>query len=203
MLASEMATRLNILPDERFVPLRGALNERLLAVGDSISADNFADLCEGMVRYILKQSFQQIGAREGLVWLLNEAHEELIPSFGIGPHSERLVGSHYSQPLKEGIVSMVTMTEQPFLENEVFRNAKHSKLVDQKLGQQTYAMIVVPFYFLRRCRGVISCVQVKHPDGPDVDPPGFKPEHLKTMLRASAVLTELIDYRLLKQTIQW
>lgn len=198
-----MATRLNILPDERFVPLRGALDERLLAVGNSVSPENFSDICEGMVRYILAQSFEQIGAREGLVWLLNEDHEELIPSFGLGPHSERLIGSDYSQPLREGIVSMVTMTEQPFVENEVFRNAKHSKLVDQKLGQQTYAMIVVPFYFLRRCRGVISCVQVKHLDGQVADPPGFKSEHLKTMMRTSAVLTELIDYRLLKQTIQW
>jgi len=198
-----MATRLNILPDERFVPLRGALDERLLAVGDSISADNFADLCEGMVRYILTQSFEQVGVKEGLVWLLNVEKDALIPSFGIGPHSERLVGSDYEQPLREGIISMVTMTEQPFLENEVFKNSKHSKLVDQKLGQQTFAMIVVPFYFLRQCRGVISCVQVKHPDAPEPDPPRFRPEHLKTMMRASAVITELIDYRLLKQTIQW
>ncbi|MEM1058938.1 MAG: hypothetical protein AAGK14_06795 [Verrucomicrobiota bacterium] len=198
-----MATRLNILPDERFVPLRGALNERLLAVGDSVSSENFADICEGMIHYILTQSFEQVGVREGVVWLLNARKDALSPSFGIGPHSERLVASDYEQPLREGIVSMVTMTEQPFLENEVYKNAKHSKMVDQKLGQQTDAMIVVPFYFLRQCRGVISCVHVKHSDDASSQPPTFKPEDLKTMMRASAVITELIDYRLLKQTIQW
>lgn len=196
-----MAARLNILPDERFAPLRGALEERLAAVGSSIRPENFSALCDGMIRYVLEQSFHKAGAHGGLIWLLDESKEYLIPAFGVGPVSERLVLQH-QQPVREGIVSMVMMSEQPFCENEVYKNAHHSKRVDEKLQLLTYAMIVVPFYFLRQCRGVISCVKVQ--TAPDKPPPdGFGIDDLRTVQRAAAVLTELIDYRLLRQTIHW
>jgi len=38
--------------------------------------------------------------------------------------------------------------------------AQHSGILDEKLGVTTFAMIVVPFYFLSECRGVISCVKL-------------------------------------------
>ena len=197
-----MATRLNILPDERFVPLRGALAERLEAVGEGIHPENFAALCDGMVRYLLEQALMQAGAHGGLIWLLDAEKESLVPSYGIGPASEPLVLQH-QQPIREGIVSMVMMSEQPFCENEVYRNAHHSKMVDEKLHQQTFAMIVVPFYFLRQCRGVISCVQVQDVAADTPPPDGFQVDDLRTMQRFAAILTELLDYRLLRQTIQW
>jgi hypothetical protein len=66
---------------------------------------------------------------------------------------------------------------------------------------QTCAMIAVPFYFLQGCRGVISCVQLKRAGDPE--PPGFRPEHLTGVQRAAAVLSQLIDYRLLSRAIGW
>jgi hypothetical protein len=198
-----MASRFTILPDDRFVLLRGALDERLASVGNSVRPENFAALCDGMMRYVLEQSFFHAGAHGGLIWLLDESQEFLVPAFGIGAVSEQLVLQH-QQPIREGIVSMVMMSEQPFCENEVYKNAKHSKIVDSKLQQQTYAMIVVPFYFLRQCRGVISCVKIQPADAdPPISMEGFSSDHLKIVQRAAAVLTELIDYKLLRQTIHW
>lgn len=197
-----MAARLNILPDERISSLSPSLENRLIAVGEQVRPENFPSLCDSMIRHVLEQGFSLAGADSGLVWLLDETRESLVPCYGIGESAEKLV-LHYRQSLHEGIVSMVMMSEQPFVENEVFKNELHSKIVDMKLQQQTYAMIVVPFYFLRQCRGVISCVQLKQPDSDDIDPPGFRADHLHAVQRAASVLTELIDYRLLRQTVQW
>lgn len=197
-----MGARLNILPDERISSLTPSLENRLLSVGEQVKPENFPSLCDGMIRHVLEQGFSLAGADSGLVWLLDEARENLVPCYGIGEAAEKLVLS-YHQSLREGIVSMVMMSEQPFVENEVFKNALHSKIVDMKLHQQTYAMIAVPFYFLRQCRGVISCVQLKRPDSEEIDPPGFRAEHLHAVQRAASVVTELIDYRLLRQTVQW
>lgn len=197
-----MAARLNILPDERISSLSPSLEDRLTAVGAQVRPDNFPSLCDAMIRHVLEQGFTLAGADSGLVWLLDEKREFLIPCYGVGEAAERLVNSH-RQPLREGIVSMVVMSEQPFVENEVFNNSHHSKIVDIKFQQQTFAMIVVPFYFMRQCRGVISCVQLKKSDPGAVDPPGFRMEHLQAIQRSAAVLTELIDYRLLRKTVQW
>ncbi len=197
-----MGARLNILPDERISSLTPSLENRLISVGEQVRPENFPSLCDGMIRHVLEQGFELAGADSGLVWLLDATRENLVPCYGVGESAEKLV-LNYRQPLREGIVSMVMMSEQPFVENEVFKNAHHSKIVDMKLQQQTYAMIVVPFYFLRQCRGVISCVQLKEPGSDDIDPPGFRAEHLQAIQRAASVLTELIDYRLLRQTVQW
>jgi hypothetical protein len=197
-----MPVRLNILPDERISSLSPSLENRLLTIAEQISPENFPSLCDSMIRYVLEQGFHLAGADSELIWLLDRSRENLVPCFGIGEAAEKLT-LNYSQPLREGIIGMVMASEQPFVENEVFKNERHSKIVDMKLRQQTYAMIVVPFYFLRQCRGVISCVQLKNADSSEVDPPGFRVEHLQAIQRAGALVSELIDYHLLRQTVQW
>jgi hypothetical protein len=98
---------------------------------------------------------------------------------------------------------MVFAGEQPFLENEVGKNSQQSKLLDTMLETRTCAMIAVPFYFLQTCRGVISCVQLQPPGSTRPEPPGFRPEDLASIQRTSALLSELIEFRLLSQTIGW
>ncbi len=116
----------------------------------------------------------------------------------------------FKQPLGSGIVSTSLASEQGFAENEVYKHELHSRLLDDKLSLTTYAMIVVPFYFLNACRGVISCVQLFNvrreadetvPAGPI--PPGFDIEQLNLIKRASLIISDLIDYRLLRVTVGW
>ena len=117
--------------------------------------------------------------------------------------ARRGVGGSIKQPLNSGLICMVFASEQPFLENEVWKNAQQSQLLDRMPGVQTYAMIAAPFYFLQGCRGVISCVQLKTPGSVKAEPKGFRPEHLSSIQRATAVLSQLIEFRLLSRTVGW
>jgi hypothetical protein len=193
-------TRLNILPDPAFLDLKAVLSERLERIAASIQPEQFGSMLDPLMRQTVLQGFAEAGADEGTVWLLDQAGECLVPAWNTGPHAERLVGK-FKQPLKAGVICMVFSSEQPFVENEVWRNSRHSKLLDSMLEVQTSAMIAVPFYFLRGCRGVVSCVQLSKPDAPTGA--GFRPEHLAHVQRAAAVLSQLIELKLLGCTVGW
>jgi len=152
------------------------------------------------MRQIIQRGFTEAGADEGTVWLLEQAGEFLVPAWNTGPHAEQLVGK-FKQPLSAGLICMVFASEQPFLENEVWKNTRQSKLLDSMLELQTNAMIAVPFYFLRGCRGVVSCVQLNKAGAPAG--PGFRPEHLAHVQRAAALLSQLVEFRLLSRTVGW
>jgi len=161
------------------------------------------------MRQTIERGFAEAGADEGTVWLLDQAGEFLVPAWNSGPHADKVVGK-FKQPLKAGLICMVFSSEQPFLENEVWKNAKQSKLLDSMLEVQTRAMIAVPFYFLRACRGVVSCVQLNKPGAETsrstsgaITPNGFRPEHLAHVQRATAVLSQLVELKLLSCTVGW
>lgn len=201
-------TRANFLPDPRFVALRPALQEHLASMARGITPENFVSLCDGLVLALLHDSFRQIGASEGSIWLLDADKQHLVVAHNSGPDAAKIIG--FKQPVSEGIVSMVVATEQGFAESEVFKNKKHSPTLDRTLGKTTYAMVVVPFYLLGQVRGVISCVQllnVRYESGAAVPteglPSGFAPEHMGVIQRTATVITDLLDHRLLKTAIGW
>src|SRR5262249_36878765 len=159
-----LLTRVSSLPDPAFEQLRPMLAERLDRLGSSIRPEQFASLLNPLMRQVLEKGFADAGADEGTVWLLDEAGENLVPAYNNGPQASQFVG-RFKQPLKAGLICMVFASEQPFMENEVWKNSRQSKLLDTQLQVRTWAMIAVPFYFLGTCRGVISCVQLKRPTG--------------------------------------
>ena len=202
------SVRANFLPEQRFIPLRPALQEHLAKIGDAISPANFLSICDEMLLRLLTDTFQRISADEGSIWLLDEGKQHLVVTFNSGPNADKIVG--FKQPLNKGIISLVVASEQAFIESNVYKNVKYSADLDKKLHNTTYAMIAVPLYFLRQVRGVLSCVQlidVLLPQGEPVPtaktPPGFKPQHLVAIQTASAVIRDLIDYRLLATAVGW
>ncbi len=197
-----MVSPMKILPDPAFDDLKPRLADRLTRLAASISAGQFLSFLDPLMHQVLHQGFSEVQAQEGTVWLLDEAGDHLIPSFNTGPESAKLL-AEFRQPVNTGLISMVLASEQPFLENEVWKNAQQSKLLDDLLQTRTYAMIAVPFYILQACRGVISCVQLKKQGDPGPDPPGFRPEHLAAVQRTSAVLSRLFELRLLSLTVGW
>jgi len=197
-----MTPRLNLLPEPAFAELHPLLAERLAQVGNGVHAAQFEPLLDPLARRVLEKGFAQAGAHEGTVWLLDEDGQHLVPAYNTGPHAGQLVGK-FKQPLSSGLICMVFATERPFLENDVWRHAQQSKLLDAELGTQTWAMIAVPFCFLKACRGVVSCVQLKRPDAPAPDPPRFRPEHLAHIEHATALLARLVEFRLLGQVVGW
>lgn len=197
-----MSARLNLCTDPAFATLQSLLTERMARLGTEIHAAQFAALLDPLLREIIKQGFADAGAHEGTVWLVDAAGESLEPAHTVGPHAEKIVGQ-FKQPLGSGLISMVFATEQPFLENEVTRNTQQNKLLDAQLDVQTHSLIAVPFHFLNACRGVVSCVRFKSPNGGAGGPPGFHAIHLGHVQRATALLSQLLEYRLLSRTVGW
>jgi len=194
--------RFNLLPDPAFVELKPALTLRLERLVASLQPEQFAALLDPVMRQTLERGFIEAGAHEGTVWLLDGAEQNLVPVHNTGPDAKRLVGQ-FKQPLSSGLICMVFASEQPFLENEVWKNAAQSKLLDSKLGLQTCAMIAVPFYFLNACRGVVSCVQLKRDNADSAELRGFRPEDLASVQIVAALLSQLLEYRLLSRAIGW
>ena len=205
MIAS---VRANFLPEPRFIPLRPALQEHLTKIGNAISPANFLSICDQMLVNFLTDTFERVSADAGSIWLLDEEKQHLVATFNSGANADKIVG--FKQPLNKGIISLVVASERAFIDSNVYKNSNYSAVLDEKLHNTTYAMIAVPLYFLSQVRGVISCVQlidVLLPQGEPVPdgktPPGFKPQHLVAIQTASAVIRDLIDYRLLATAVGW
>jgi hypothetical protein len=202
------ATRANFLPEPRFVALRPALQEHLAKLGAAITPENFLSICDEMLLKLLKETFARISADEGSIWLLDPEKQHLVVAFNSGPDTAKIMG--FKQPTSKGIVSLVVASEQPFVENQVYKNAKHSATLDKKLRKTTYAMVAVPFYFLNEVRGVISCVQLLdvvvqegQAEATGQTPAGFGPPELNAIQTIAAVARDLIDYRLLGTAVGW
>lgn len=202
------ATRANFLPEPRFVPLRPALQEHLAKLGAAVTPDNFLSICDEMLLKLLRETFTRISADEGSIWLLDQEKQHLVVAFNSGPDTDKIMG--FKLPVTKGIISLVVASEHAFVENQVYKNAKHSAILDEQLKKTTYAMIAVPLYFLNEVRGVISCVQlqdVEVRDGKAVPtgetPAGFGPPELNAIQTIAAVVRDLIDHRLVGTAVGW
>lgn len=197
-----MSSRLTILPDPRFAEISSNLAARLQQVAASVEPDNFSSLLDSMMKDVIEQGFRDVHADEGTIWLLDAAREHLVPAVNTGPNAPTIV-ARFRQPLSAGLICMVFASEQPFVENEVFKNARQSKLLDELLQVRTDALMVVPFYFLHGCRGVMSCVQLGVPGSPVPHRPGFSADDLDGLQRMAVLVSRLLEYRLLSQTVGW
>jgi hypothetical protein len=200
--SSASANRLSLLPDPAFRDLRPVLAERLNQLGAAIRVPQFGLLFDPVMRQTIERGFAAAGAHEGTVWLLDDTEEHLMAAYNTGPKADHWVGS-FKHPLQTGLIGMVFASEQPFLENEIWKNARHRKELDGLLKVETAAMIAVPFYLLRACRGVVSCVQLRLADSGKPEPPGFRPEDLAAMQWTAATLSQLLELRLLSHAVGW
>src|SRR2546430_4555401 len=113
------SVRANFLPEQRFIPLRPALQEHLAKIGDAISPANFLSICDEMLLTVLTDTFERISADEGSIWLLDEGKQHLVVTFNSGPNADKIVG--FKQPLNKGIISLVVASEQAFIESYFFQ----------------------------------------------------------------------------------
>jgi len=192
-------SRLTLLPDERLAPLLPSLQEGLAAAAESITPENFVSMLDDTMRHVLQLAFRLAEANDGTVWLVDEAKEALVPAYNTGPDAERIL--KFRQPLTAGLVSMVFGNERPFLENDVPKNAKQDKTLDRQLGKQTLAMVIVPFYFLDACRGVISCVKQGVPGQAPPDSQRFAESAQAFLVHAATILGRLLDLRVMRSTL--
>lgn len=197
-----MSLHLNLVAEPAFAGLSSVLSDRMARLGEDIHAAEFAQLLDPLLREVLARGFAEVGAHEGTVWIVDATGQFLEPAFNNGPNAAQIVGQ-FKQPLNTGLISMVFATEQSFLENDVAKNAQQSKLLDSKLNLQTTALIAIPFQFLNACRGVVSCVQLAAPGQSPSVSPGFRLEQLPGIQRCAALVSQLIEYRLLSRAVGW
>jgi hypothetical protein len=191
-------SRLTLLADETLRSILPALMARHSSVARSITPQNFGSILDGTMRQSFQNALEMAGASEGSLWLVDQASESLVIAYNSGPNSGKLVAK-FKQPLRSGLISMVFFSEQPFIENKIFRNSLQDRTLDSMLKVRTYAMIAVPFYFLHQCRGVASCVQLI-PDA-NTQANGFRPAHEASFRNAIVTIGRLIDYWVICQTI--
>lgn len=189
-----------MLPDERLAGLRPALGTRVQETATLMSDGAFDDFFDRPMRALLEETFQDLGAHEGTVWLLDRDRTHLVPRFNTGRDALRFVGS-FRQKLSAGMISMVVAMEQPICENEVHHDQRQDRSLDCQLGVVTRAMLAVPLYFGGQVRGVISAVQLDRGEPPEKAAPGFSPEHLFRLQLTAALLSRLIEHALLTRAL--
>ncbi len=185
-----------ITPDPQLSEHAPAIERALARAAAAVTPEDFRDLIGDPGQTTLRMVMESLEGDSMSVWIADVEETKLVAT-----HSEpdpAFVGR--SQPISEGLVSLVYASEQCLCENQVYRNARHSKRVDEAVGQVTAALVATPFYFGGKVQGVISCVQLK--DSTEApDRPGFSARHLNRVRRLSTVLERLVNYRLLSQIL--
>lgn len=195
-----MLERLSLLPSPEFEKLTPLLSERVARSAQILNDRNLGSFLDSTMKELLKRAFQNAGAHEGAVWLVDAAGMHLVLSHAWGSRAERVQG--FQQPLGKGIVSMVFATEQPFCENKVYANRLQARAIDEKLGMLTCSMIAVPLMFAKQLRGIVSCIRVKE-DPAAPDPEDFPPNALGEIQFATHVLGKLIEFELVSLITGW
>lgn len=185
-----------ITPDPQLSEHAPAIEKALARAAASVSPEDFRGLIGDPGQTALRMVMESLAADSISVWIADLGEKNLIVT-----HSEpdpAFIG--WTQPLSEGLTSLVYASEQSLCENQVYLNTRHSKRADEAMKQVTAALIATPFYFGGKVQGVVSCVQLKESvDAPD--PAGFTARGLNRVRRLSTVLERLVNYRLLTQLL--
>ena len=183
------------LPHAKIEAALPVLHERMEAAAAALQPGSAAwqKLFDVALQGMFDLFVRAAGADEGTLWLLDPAAEALVPAYNNGPDAEKLVGV-YQQPLSQGIVSSVFITQLGLSESWVYRNAQHDARVNRLVGKVTAHMIAVPVFFGGDARGVLSAVKLRDPDA--ADPPPFGVEGFAAVTRLAQLLGQLVDHRL-------
>jgi hypothetical protein len=195
--------RFTLLPDPAFIQLGSRLEQKMEEAASLITSETFDSFADDLMLSVLRSEFEKARADEGSIWLVDSQQNVLIPVYNTGPNAETIVGRFF-QPLTSGLISMVFANQQAFCENDMRKNPGHDKSLDTQLDVHTESMIAVPFYYARKCRGVISCVRFWDPT--DGEPPsnfGFDERSIREVSLASALLERFFTAKLVSRIIGW
>lgn len=177
-------------PDPALASVGPMLLQQLHERGAMLDGPWFRSTQASLPRDVIEEAFDRCGAHEGTVWLVRDG--DLIPVVNTGPNAALLVDS-FRQPIAQGLIGMVVVTQQSFCENEIAQHAQRDATLDTKLGVETVSMMAVPLVFGGGVQGVVSCVQLRG----ETPARGFTPAHLESFERDVNVAGRLIDLALL------
>ncbi len=104
---------------------------------------------------ILEQAVQVLEARAGSILLIDEATQQLSFKAVVGPEeSGRLVGRQV--PMGYGVIGWVAQNGKPALVDDVRRDPRFYRGIDQTTGLQTINVVAVPLLIKRQVIGVLE-----------------------------------------------
>ena len=153
-----------------------------------------SDLCglmDGPIESTFRNARKLAAADGGAIWVTDAVQEHLVVAYA-DPPDPKLIGRE--QPASEGLISMVFASEQPICQNHVSGDERHSKMIDDAVGEVTEAMMAVPFYIGGMLRGIFSAVRWLREEGDGT--PGFTLNDFQEFQRASVAMERLVTLRL-------
>ncbi|MFT5471482.1 MAG: hypothetical protein ACI8UO_006616 [Verrucomicrobiales bacterium] len=186
----------SIQPDPVLAQHSAAIEQRLVEAVNGLTTEDLEQLLGAVGREMVSVTIAALQADSASIWLADAARTKLVVC-----HSEPNNGLlEREQPLNEGLISLVLGSEKSICQNQVYKNAQHSKRIDSELAQITCSMIAAPFYAGGQLRGVLSCVKLKDSlEAPD--PPIFTAANLSRITRLSSAMERLLNYRILTRIL--
>ncbi len=187
-------TTMRWLPDPRVAPLVPAIEERVAQFAAFIRASNLREFLDPLMQRLIVDCFNDAGAHEGVIWMLDTEQKHLITALQLGKASRALKGIPW--PVDANISGMVLSMQQPFCENNLSQNRAAASHLEEKMGVVICSRILVPFFIAERMRGVVACYRTKPTlDAPD--PETFETDAVEEMSLLARLLGRLLDHKLL------
>ena len=181
-----------LLPDPELEEQGDRVSRALERYAKRLRSGELCGLIDAPVEAAIKGLTDLVGGDSGALWITDEQRDNLVVAFCSSENSG-LVGC--SQPLSEGLISLVFASEQPICETNVYADARHSKAIDEMTGNKTDAMVAVPFYLGGVLRGVLSVVRFKvSVEGER----GFSLEQFQLVQRGAVTTERLLNLELVK-----
>jgi PAS domain S-box-containing protein len=104
---------------------------------------------------ILEQAVQVLGAKAGSILLVDENTQQLMFKAVVGPEeSTRLIGVHV--PMGYGVIGWVAQNGKPTLVDDVRKDPRFYRGIDQTTGLVTVNVVAVPLMVKRQVIGVLE-----------------------------------------------
>lgn len=104
---------------------------------------------------ILEQAVQVLGAKAGSILLVDESTHQLMFKAVVGPdESARLIGVHV--PMGYGVIGWVAQNGKPTLVDDVRKDPRFYRGIDQTTGLVTINVVAVPLMIKRQVIGVLE-----------------------------------------------
>ncbi len=108
----------------------------------------------GLLQRILTDALAMVDAHDGTLALLDDESAELVFVIVLGDEAETLQG--YRMPSHEGIMGWVVTHQQAALVENVQRDERFSRRVDQTTGFHTRSILAAPLIGDERVLGVVE-----------------------------------------------
>ena len=189
-----MARPPSLLPDPDLEQEGEKLAQALERYTKRLLAGDLCEMIDPPIESVFRNARKLAGADGGAIWVTDAAQEHLVVAF-TDPEDSRILGRE--QPTSEGLISLVFASEQPICQNRISEDRRHSKRIDDAVGQKTESMMAVPFYVGGMLRGIFSVVRWAK-DESDGGTPGFSLDEFRDFQRASVVMERLVTLQLIQ-----